>query len=787
MWFRISSFIIKNRVILLISTVLITVLMGYFARQLAISYNFLKVVPKSDPDLQYYEKFKSIFGEDGNVIVIGIDDSTLFQYEKFSKLNTLHNDLLGIKGINDAVSLPSIQKMAKHPSEKKFVLKKHFDPFPSNQAGLDTMLKQAYDIKLYDGQLLNKDNHTTLIALYVDKLMLNSGERQRIVHSVLDIAGKFEAENNIKFYYAGLPYIRTIMVGKVQKEFKFFLILAALATCIVIYSFFRSFKAVIFAFLVIGISVIWTMGTIVLLGYKMTLLTGMLPALIVVISIPNCVYMLNKYHQEYKTHGNQILAISRIIHKVGFIAFMTNANTAVGFIVLMYTDVYLIREFGVVAGILSIATFLISIVIIPSLLVYLPPPTQKQMSHLDKKTLIWINQTLEHIVLRYRPIVYVVTIVLIVASVTGAMRIKAISYMVDDLPKSSHITGDLKFFEENFKGVMPLEIIVDFNDKNALTKLSNLKKLEKIEKYLKQQPEVSPPMSILNVVKGGTQAFYGGDASFYRLPTRMERNFILPYFRNQQDGDLLRSLVDSTGSKIRMTAKVADIGNIKMDSLVRHRIQPFVDSVFSNDEQTASVTGTTLLFLKGNEYLINDLTRCLLIAFILISLMMAFVFANTKMIIISVIPNVIPMMMTAGVMGLFDVHLKTSTALIFSISFGISIDNTIHYLSKYKQELVVLKGNVRKAVFNALKESGVSMIYTTLVLFFGFVIFTFSEFGGTIALGLLTSLTLFFSLFTNLILLPVLIITFEKDKQIVPHKKRRKKKKKDENSTLQPA
>jgi uncharacterized protein len=763
MWVKISSLIIKHRLMLLISTVLITVFMAYKAREVELTYDFVKVIPQDDPDFIYFNQFKKTFGEDGNILVVGLKDESVYKLKKFQAFQKLTQDLAKVEGVSGVVSLPTVQRLFKDTAQQKFVLKPLFDRIPQTQEELDSLLRKADETKFYENLLVNKENKATLIAITMERSYLNSARRTEVVDNILKLTDKFSADTKIQLHYAGLPYVRAIMVGKVQKEFKLFLYLAVIVTSVILFFFFRSFFAVFFTFLVIVITVLWTMGTLVLLGYKMTLLTGILPALIIVISIPNCIYMFNKYHQEFRKHGNKLKAVSRIIEKIGFLTFMTNANTAVGFFVLYFTDIAVIKEFGMIAGIISLATFYITIVVIPSLLIYLPEPNAKQLKHLDLKFLRKVNFSIEHVVLRYRPLIYIVTFIVLGASIYGISKIRAVSYMVDDLPEKSNVKTDLVFFENNFRGVMPLEIIVDLKKKKAVMNLKNLKKLEKFEDYLKTLPDVSPPLSILNIVKGSKQAFYNGDTNAYSLPSNGEMPFIVKYFgKGNENNSLLRSFVDSTGQRVRFTCKVADLGTTRMNQLVNKEIEPKAKEIFKDSGFDVKITGTTLLFLKGNEYLINDLSGSLIFAFILISAMMALIFTNVRIILISLIPNIIPMIITAGIMGYFNIPLKPSTALIFSISFGISIDSTIHYLSKYKQDLAIFEGNVLQAVTRSLEEAGVSMIYTSIVLFSGFVIFAFSDFGGTVALGILTSITLFVAMFTNLMLLPALLLTFGK-------------------------
>lgn len=762
MWSKIARFVIYYRIYLLIGTALITAVMGFMARDLELTYDFVKVVPQNDEELIYYHNFKKQFGEDGNILAVGIADDKIFEISNFLKFKYLAEAYAKVEGVKQVISIPTVQYIQKDTSRKRFVLAPLFKQNPATQQELDSLLDVFHGLHMYENQLYNQQSKATLIAVTIDPKVLNSAKRIETVKNIMRLSDDFTASTSIQLRYAGLPYVRAILVSKVRSEFTFFLYLALIVTTLILLFFFRTFYAVSFTILTIGITVIFTMGLMACFGYKMTLLSGLLPSLIVVISIPNCIYMFNKYHMEYRRHGNKVKAVSRIIQKIGFLTFMTNANTAVGFIVLYFTDIVIIKEFGLVAGIVSFATFFITIAIVPPILMYLPEPKEKHMRHLDFQVLRKIIDLVEVIVFKSRPAVYSIMVVLVLVSVIGILRIKPVSYMVDDLPESNGVKTDLAFFETHFKGVMPLEIVVDLGKPKAVFKLNNLKKLEELEEFLQKEQNIAPPLSILNVVKGATQSFYNNNPDFYRLPDNMDKSFIMSYFGAKSGNiGLIKSFVDSTGQIVRFSMKVADLGNVKMNELMNERIKPRVAEIFEGKDFDIHYTGTTLLFIKGTQYLINDLSGSLFFAFILISLMMALIFADFKIIIISVIPNILPIVITGGVMGLMGIPLKPSTALTFSIAFGISIDSTIHFLSKYKQELTICDGDYKKAILLSLRESGISMIYTSLVLFFGFVIFAFSEFGGTIALGMLTSLTLFFALFTNLVLLPCLLVSFD--------------------------
>lgn len=763
MWNKITSFIIKFRLLLMIATLVLTVFFGWMATKVEMSYDYVNIVPKDDVDNVFYQKFKKQYGEDGNVMVIGFEDDKLFKIKNFALFQEYINQLNKIAGINEIISLANFKRLHKDTANNKFELKPIFDHKVEYQKELDSLLKNAYEVKFYEGLIFSKESKATLIAVYLNKEFLNSVRRKELVGNIITLTKDFANTSEIEPHFAGLPYVRYIMISAFQDEFKLLLVLSSLVTCIIILIFFRSFSAVLFTILVVVITIVWTSGITALFGYKISILTGMLPALIVVISIPTCIYMFNKYHQEYRKTRNKVKSVSRIIQKIGFVTFMTNANTAVGFFVLVFTDISIIKEFGMIAGIMSCATFMITIIVIPGLLMYLPEPTEKQMLHLDKKSLNAINNRISSWVENRRWAIYIITILLTGVSIYGITQIKQIGYMVDDMPERSTVKSDLTFFESKFNGIMPLEILVDLGKKRAAYNLKNLQKLEEFETYLKSEKILSPPLSILSIIKSATQAFYNDTPENYRVPSNSEKGFILRYFSGKNnDLTVIRSFVDTNAQVVRISLKVADLGTQEMDKFLNGRLQDKIKEIFGDTNYKVNVTGGSLLFLKGNKYLLNDLTESMIYAFVLISLMMAFMFTDVKMIIISIIPNLIPLILTAGVMGLFDIRMKISTAIIFSISFGITIDSTIHYLSKFKQEIEHPENSVLDAVLKSIKEAGISMIYTSFVLIFGFSIFIFSDFGGTVALGLLTCLTLVFALFTNMVLLPALLVTFAK-------------------------
>ena len=769
MWSKLPHIVLKYRLALMILLLLFTVFMGYMARDVKMAFNFNTAVPETDENYKYFQDFKKNFGEDGNILVLGVKDSSLYELDNFLKYEALNKKLRSVEGITNVISLATLQNITKNQDNRSFELTPLIKQSPTSQAELDSIMAAALNLKFYSGQLMNVKNGATLILITMDREVLNSKLRNDVVGEIKGIGKAFSADTGIELHYSGMPFVRTIMQEMTAKELKLFIVLSIAITALILFLFFRSWTAVVFPLIVIGVVVTWVMGTLGILQYNINVLTGLIPSIIIVIGIPNSIYLLNKYHQDFAKHGNKMKALSLMIRKIGLVTFITNFTTAIGFLVLVTTDITLLKEFGLVAGINILATFVVSMVLIPGIFSYLPAPKPAQLKHLEFKVLGRMLTLLDLLVHRHRYRVFAITFVVVGVSLYGVSKLYSVAYMVDDIPEESKLKQDLYFFEENFNGVMPLEIIVDFGKPRSSLNARNLRKVERLEVGLDSIDFVSQPISIVSFAKAIRQAYYNGDSNRYSLPSPSDRNAILNYLSNQKDEDgLLNSFVDTTGQVLRVSLKTWDLGSVKMDSLITQVVEPRINEVFGEDEDVhTSVTGSTLLFVKGNKFLIENLQMSLLLAFAIIAVIMAILFANFRMIIISMVPNLIPLILTAGIMGFFGIPLKPSTALIFSIAFGISVDDSIHFLAKYRQELFANKFFVPIAISNSIKETGSSMLYTSIVLFFGFVIFVFSDFGGTVALGLLTSLTLLFAMVTNLTVLPALLMVFDSGKRDV--------------------
>lgn len=762
MWTFVARLILRNRITFLVVLAIITAFMAYKASFVEMSYEYAKMLPIKDSSYQNHLYFKKIFGEESNVFVVGFQDTSLFTLEKFNDYKTFEEEVKNIEGVTGILSAGSAINLVKNKEIKQFEVDEIFNKEITSQEELDSLADVFHNLPFYKNLLYNDSSKVYLVAISLAKDKLNSKARIPLINNIIESFDTYSKEHSIQPHYSGLPYIRTQISQKIKDEIKLFTLLALLVSIIVLFLFFRSFKVLLFSALIVGIGVIWAVGTIVLFDFKITILTGMIPPLLIVIGIPNSIFLLNKYHAEYKRHGNKIKALQRVIHKIGNAIFLTNLTTAAGFGTFIITSSDILSEFGIIASLNIMGVFILALLLIPIIFSFLKPPKRRHVKHLDYKGVNYILEKLVHVTMNNRKVVYAVAILIFVLGLIGIGQMKSTGYMVDDIPHKDPIYVDLKFFEKNFSGIMPLEILIDSKRRNGVLQLKNLNKIDKLERSLAKYPELSAPLSVASAAKFARQAFYNGNHRHYRLPDNLNKNFILSYIsKMENDGNLLNSFIDSTKQITRVSLQVADIGTTKMQELT-DRIRADVNSIFSPDRYDVILTGTSVIFFKGTTYLIKNLFISLALAIFLIAIFMAWMFSSYKMVIVSLLPNFIPLIFTAALMGFIGIPVKPSTILVFSIAFGISVDNTIHFLAKYRQELEVFKWDIRPSVEAALREAGVSMIYTSIVLFFGFGIFSLSSFGGTAALGMLVSITLFFAMLANLIFLPSLLLSLQK-------------------------
>jgi Predicted exporters of the RND superfamily len=737
--------------------------MAYEGLSVKLSYESATLLSNSDSTLIRYKQFKQKFGEDGNVLVIGIQNPDIFSLSQFNAWYDLGNQIRSVNGVEEVVSMARTINLIKNTETHHFDFRPIVKNRPTTQAEVDTIEKQILGLKFYEGLLYNPKTNACLMAVTLDKKKLNDISRISIVKEITTLAESYQLNRGVKVHFSGLPYIRTVTTQKVKHELGMFIILSLVVAAIIMFLFFKSTKVVLSSLVVVAISIVWVLGITALFGYKITILTGVIPSLVVIIAIENCIYILNKYHWEFRSHGNKIKALTRVVQRIGLASLMTNAATAIGFAAFILVPNQLLREFGVVTAINVMLEFVLCITLLPIIFSYLAPPDDKHTKHLSSSFFSAVLDKIIEAITYRRKLIYGVAATLLLFGAIGISLIKTSGKVVDDLQKSDPIYLDLEFFENNFGGVMPFEISVDTKKKNGAMQYTTIEKVDHLQKRINQYPEFSKPLSLAEMLKFARQAYYGGKPSMYSLPNSMENNFVLAYIPQKMDGKKspLLSFLDSTRQVTRISFQMADLGTKQMDALT-NKIQFTVDSIFPPNRYNVTITGNSVVYAKGTNFLIRNLFESVAIAIVLISLLMALLFSSFKMILVSMIPNIIPLLITAALMGFIGIPIKPSTIIVFSIALGISVDNAIQYLSRYRHELKMSKGNIKHSVIFALKEAGFSMIYTSIVLVLGFSVFIVSGFGGTQALGILISTTLFIAMFFNIMVLPSLLLSIDK-------------------------
>ena len=764
MFTHLARFILKNRALLIVVLTLLTAFMAFKGKDVKLSYDNNPLLPEKDSTRIEYAQFKKLFGEDGNVIVIGAKNPDIFKLDQFNAWSELGNEIKKIDGVLEVVNITRAVNLVKNEESHQFNILPVVKQKATTQAEVDSLQHLILGLKFYQGMLFNPKTKATLMTISLDKHKLNDVSRIPMVNNIVKAVEAYRKKNNVEIHYSGMPYIRTITMQKVKHELLLFVLISIAVAGFIMFLFFRSIRVVLSSLLIVGVSIVWVLGTLALFNYKITILTGVIPSLIVIIVIENCIYILNKYHWEYRSHGNKMRAMSQVIHRIGFASLMTNAATALGFAAFILIPNQLLREFGVITSINILILYVLTIILLPIIFSLLAPPTPKHLKHLDNNFFGAVLDKVIYLISFRRNLIYGIAGSLVVVGFIGLSMMKTSGKIVDDFRHDDPVYIDLKFFENNFGGVMPFEISVDTKKKNGVLTYSTIQKIDKLQQTINQRPEFSKPLSLIEVFKFARQSYYGGDSSKYSLPSSMEKNFILSYIPQNVQGSgnsLLKSFLDSTKQITRISFQMADVGTKHMDSLMA-TILPQVDSIFDKSKFNVKVTGNSVVYAKGTNFLIKNLFESVIIAIILISILMAFLFSSFRMILVSMVPNIIPLLITAAIMGFAGIPIKPSTIIVFSIALGISVDNAIQYLSRYRHEYKATNGAIKESAINALHEAGFSMIYTSIVLVLGFSVFIVSEFGGTQALGILISTTLLIAMFFNIMVLPSLLLTLDK-------------------------
>ena len=766
MWNKIAIYILRHRVLNLIIASILLIFLGLEAFKVKMGHSIAATLPSNDTTMVVYRQFLEKYGKDGNSIFIGMCDDSLFTLNHFQDYYDLNEKIRNIPGVTECLSVSRVYNIVKNDSIKKFELTQVVKRRPETQAEVDSIKDVILSLVIYDKLLFNTETNSTMMLVTLDEAHANTTIRKELTDELSAILDDYGKVHGIGTHISGMPYIREITTQTMVKEIVGFTALSIFVAGLILYLFFRSWRPLVSVVAIVLLSVIYMFGIMALLGYEITILTGVLPPLLIIIGVENSIFMLNKYHREYDVCHDRIRALSNVIVRIGPANFLTNTTTAVSFASFIITRNALLVPFGILASICIMLTYVMTMVLLPTFFSYQKRPEGKLVNYMNNPSINYIMDKVSAFVLSRKRYIYAVVVVLLVVCGLGAMRMSTSGRVVDDISKGDKLYKDIMYFEENVGGVMPFEISIDTRKPKGIMNAAFIRKVQQMEDSLAMYHEFSEPLSIAEVVKFARQGFYNGSRDQFKVPTNNEFAFIMKYMPETKDGKLpaiVTQYVDSTMQSTRISVQMANITTPKIDSISRS-LRPKIDQIFPKDKYDVVMTGSAMVTLQGTNYLIVNLAHSLLLAFIVIAILMLITFHKFKMVVISLIPNLIPLLFTAGLMGYSGVPLKMSTILVFSIALGISVDNTIHYLARYRLQMKINNNDIRKSVMAAILETGPSMIYSATILICGFLIFAFSSFGGTKIVGLLVPFTLLIALITNILVLPALVLTFNRKK-----------------------
>ena len=766
MWNKIADYILKHRVLNLVITSILLIFFGLEAFKVKMGHNLANTLPENDSTMVVYRQFLDKYGPDGRAIFVGMCDEKLFDLDHFQDYCDLNEKIREIPGVTECLSVTRVYNLVKNDSVKKFQLQQVVSRRPESQAEVDSIKEVIENLAMYDGLLFNSEKHSTMMLITLDDEHANLAVRRELTDALTILLDEYGNTHNVEMHISGMPYIREMTTQKMVKEIVGFTVLSILVAGLILFLFFRSWRPLVSVVAIVLLSVIYMFGIMALLNFDVTILTGVLPPLLIIIGVENSIFMLNKYHREYDVCHDKMQALKNVILRIGPANFLTNTTTAVSFASFIITRNGLLVPFGILASICIMLTYVMTMVLLPTFFSYQKKPEGKLVNYMNNPRINYIMDKVSAFVLSKKRYVYAVLAVLLTACVIGALQISTSGRVVDDIAKNDKLYKDIMFFEENVGGVMPFEISIDTRKPKGIMNAAFVRKVQQLEDTLALYPEFSEPLSIAEVVKFARQGFYNGKRDQFKIPSNNEFGFIMKYMPETKGGEMpniVTQYMDKEMQCTRVSVQMANVTTPEIDAISKS-LKPQIDKIFPKEKYDVVMTGSAMVTLQGTNYLIVNLSHSLLLAFIVIALLMTITFHKFKMVVISLIPNLIPLLFTAGVMGYCDIPLKMSTILVFSIALGISVDNTIHYLARYRLQMKMNNYDIKKSVMAAILETGPSMIYSASILICGFLIFAFSSFGGTKIVGFLVPFTLLIALITNILVLPALVLTFYRKK-----------------------
>lgn len=754
-WSRAAQWILDHPRLIVAAIGVLTLAFGVAMFQLETDHTAGNFVSDEDEFVREFQEVSRVFGRSETILYVVFHETDVFDDAFLEQMDGLTKRLARFEGVDNVLSLTNVPHLDRRDGE--LVTAPVYRPGLSDEDSRRRFVRQPF----LEGLLLSEDGSATVMMVRIDPVFNATPARVDLVNAIESSADELPGEVAL----AGFPYLRTNYAQRVTREAPLFTVLALIVSLVFLFLTFRSWRAVLLPTVIVTLGIIWTFGLMALLGQKLNIVTSVLPALIVIIGMATAIHLTTKFFDQYDLLRDRRAAVQATVRTVGVATFLTCLTTAIGFAVLTLSGNRLLIGFGVFASVGIMILYLLSITLIPIAYVRLRDPRENVMSLATHDRFARFFDAKARLIRRFSGVFVGVAVTLVVVGVVGASQISTDIFVFSDFFEDDPLRQDLAVFEGEFGGVLPMEVVIESEREGRFKTLGSMRQLEQLQLQLASFEPVGLNLSPVDLVKMGNQAYFGGHPGAYRLPSGYELPFLQDALGRFIGGagdttlmDQLPLLVDSTFTRARIFLGVQDIGTERMNMLA-DTVSALARARFEGSEYDVTVTGTAIMSTRSGESLVRNLIVSLSVALLIISLLMALLFRSRALTFISLAPNVIPLLVVGGAMGFFQITLKPSTALIFSLAFGIAVDDTIHFLAKYRIHRV--DGHSRdEAIRMTLRQTGKAILFTSLILMSGFLVFTLSSFGGTVNMGALTALTLAVALIANLFLLPALLYRY---------------------------
>jgi len=729
----ISKKILEYSRTILIVLFVITSFFAYIAffseQKIVTDFSLEQLFPDKDPAKDLYEQLLRDFPKEESNLFIVYECPNCLDQDFLDELNIVSDDLSFIEGVENVQSVLSF-------------IDDDFEDYDEKEWNIKA--KEVIDNPVLSNIFVAKDGRIGTIVVKLENHISDHENRKIVLTEVYKVLNN----SSMEYYLAGIPFIRTEYVEFVMSERDIFIPIAFIVSAIVLFYVFRQIRCVLLSLLAIGVTLIWISGIMAISNISINVISYLTFNLLTIIGVSDCIHILIKYHESLKEGLNKEKAIYQVIKEIGYALFLTSFTTAVGFFSLCLTNIKIIREFGFLVGLGVILMFVVTIVLLPIILSFINQPSKKHIRRLVKGGRLQLAESINYWIFNYPKQILLSTLLIIVISIYGILHVSNNSSVFDDFRPGNKIYESIKFVDNNLGGVFPIEIIIETDRENGLIDPDLLNAIEEFQDSVKQIYTIGSVKSVVDIVKVVNNELNGS----YEIPFSYDEiNSYLSFEEDAFRGFLLPEL-----NKGRITCR-AIAGKTDEAEYTKKRIHYYANSILPDDCKI-SITGSIIVMLKSNKYMVKNLMTSFIVASIVIFFSMMFLFGSKRLALLSILPNLIPLMFAGGVMGVFNIVLRPSTAMTFSIALGIAVDDTIHFLARFRQEYMRNKGNYNLAITKTLLTTGKAIISTTIVISLGFIVLLFSQYVPNFEFGLLGTIILIVALGGSLILLPVLII-----------------------------